>query len=93
MARLDAAREELVPEMVAGERIGAFALTEASSGQRPDHLRAPAVREGDDYVLNGTKTWVSNGGLAGVFVVFAMTDPAPRAAASAHLPCRRTRPA
>ncbi len=67
--------EELVPEMVAGERIGAYALTEATAGSDPTRMRTRAVREGDAYVLNGTKTWVSNGGLAGAYVIFAMTDP------------------
>jgi len=72
----DAAKDALVPEMVAGERIGAFALTEPGAGSDPTHLRTTAVRRGDEYVLNGAKTWVSNGGIAGVFVVFAATDPA-----------------
>ena len=69
-------REELVPEMVTGDRIGAFALTEANAGSDPTRLRTTAVREGDAYLLNGSKTWVSNGGLAGVYVIFALTDPA-----------------
>ena len=72
----EAAKDALVPEMVAGERIGAFALTEPGAGSDPTHLRTTAVRQGDAYVLNGVKTWVSNGGIAGVFVVFAATDPA-----------------
>ena len=72
----DAAKDALVPEMVAGERIGAFALTEPGAGSDPTHLRTTAVRRGDEYVLNGAKTWVSNGGIAGVFVVFAASDPA-----------------
>jgi len=71
-----AVREAIVPEMVAGERIGAFALTEADAGSDPAGVRTTAVRAGDAYLLNGTKTWVSNGGLAGVYVVFATTDPA-----------------
>jgi alkylation response protein AidB-like acyl-CoA dehydrogenase len=71
-----AAKDGLVPEMVAGDRIGAFALTEPGAGSDPTHLRTTAVRRGDGYVLNGAKTWVSNGGIAGVFVVFAATDPA-----------------
>ena len=71
----DAAKDALVPEMVAGERIGAFALTEPGAGSDPTHLRTTAVRQGDEFVLNGGKTWVSNGGIAGVFVVFAATDP------------------
>ncbi len=72
----DTAKDELLPEMVAGERIGAFALTEAGAGSDPTQLRTTARSEGDTYVLNGTKTWVSNGGIAGVFVIFAATDPA-----------------
>jgi butyryl-CoA dehydrogenase len=72
----DAAKDALVPEMVAGERIGAFALTEPGAGSDPTHLRTTAVRRNDEYVLNGAKTWVSNGGIAGAFVVFAATDPA-----------------
>jgi butyryl-CoA dehydrogenase len=72
----DAAKDALVPEMVAGARIGAFALTEPGAGSDPTHLRTTAVRQGDEYALNGAKTWVSNGGIAGVFVVFAATDPA-----------------
>jgi alkylation response protein AidB-like acyl-CoA dehydrogenase len=72
----EALAAELLPEMVAGERIGAYALTEATAGSDPSQLRTRAVRDGDTYILNGAKTWVSNGGLAGVYVVFAATDPA-----------------
>jgi alkylation response protein AidB-like acyl-CoA dehydrogenase len=70
------AKEALVPEMAAGERIGAFAITEAAAGSDPTQMRTRAVREGDEYVLNGVKMWVSNGSIAGVFVVFAITDSA-----------------
>ena len=72
----DAAKAELVPDMAAGKRIGAFALTEAGAGSDPTQLRTTARLDGDTYVLNGTKTWVSNGSIAGVFVVFAATDRA-----------------
>lgn len=72
----DTAKEALLPEMVAGERIGAFALTEAGAGSDPTQLRTVARPDGEAYILNGTKTWVSNGGIAGVFVVFAATDAA-----------------
>ncbi len=72
----DAARASFLPEMAAGERIGAFALTEAGAGSDPTALRTTARRDGESYVLNGAKTWVSNGGIAGLFVVFAATDPA-----------------
>jgi alkylation response protein AidB-like acyl-CoA dehydrogenase len=69
-------KEAFVPEMAAGERIGAFALTEAGAGSDPTKLRTTACKEGEDYVVTGNKTWVSNGAIAGAFVVFAMTDPA-----------------
>lgn len=72
----DAVKKALLSEMAAGERIGAFALTEAGAGSDPTQLRTVARREGDAYLLNGVKTWVSNGGIAGVFVIFAATDPA-----------------
>lgn len=72
----DAARGALLPELAAGERIGAFALTEAGAGSDPTRLRTTAARQGDEYVLNGAKTWVSNGGIAGLFVIFAATDAA-----------------
>jgi acyl-CoA dehydrogenase len=66
----------LAPEMVGGERLGAFALTETDAGSDLTRLRTTAARDGDAWVLNGVKTWVTNGGLAGVYVVFAATDPA-----------------
>lgn len=71
-----ALKEALVPEMVSGDRIGAFALTESGAGSDPTRLRTTASKDGDSYVLSGYKTWVSNGGVAGVFVVFAATNPA-----------------
>ncbi len=70
------AQAHLVPDMVEGKRLGAFALTEATAGSDPSHLRTRAERRGQRWVLNGSKSWVSNGGLAGVYVVFATSDPA-----------------
>ena len=69
-------QDQLVPEMVAGDRLGAFALTEATAGSDPTGLRTRAERRDERWVLNGSKTWVSNGGLAGVYVVFATSDSA-----------------
>ncbi len=71
-----AIQANLIPAMIAGERIGAFALTEAGAGSDPTHLRTTAVRVGSEYVLDGVKTWVSNAAIAGVFVIFAATNPA-----------------
>jgi alkylation response protein AidB-like acyl-CoA dehydrogenase len=70
------AKETYVPDMVMGDRIGAFALTESGAGSDPTKLRTVACREGDEYVLTGAKTWVSNGGVAGIYIIFAATDPA-----------------
>jgi alkylation response protein AidB-like acyl-CoA dehydrogenase len=70
------AKETYVPDMVMGDRIGAFALTESGAGSDPTRLRTVACREGDHYILTGSKTWVSNAGVAGVYVIFAATDPA-----------------
>jgi len=71
------AREELkktyLPQMCTGRWLGAFALTEAESGSDASSLRVRAERHGDEYILNGTKQWVTNGGYAKAFIVFART--------------------
>jgi alkylation response protein AidB-like acyl-CoA dehydrogenase len=64
-------REAYLPALAGGEMLGAFALTEAGAGSDAGALRTTAERDGDDYVLHGTKAWVSNGQLAGLFLVFA----------------------
>jgi butyryl-CoA dehydrogenase len=61
--------------MVAGERLGAFAMTEPLAGSDPLMMRTTARRERDRWILKGEKSWVTNGGLAGVYVVFAVTEP------------------
>ncbi len=71
----DEQKEKYLPDMIMGEKIGAFALTEPDAGSDAASLSTVAVEDGDSYVLNGTKTWVSNGGIAGVYIVFAKTDP------------------
>ena len=67
--------EKYLEPMAFGEMIGAFALTEPAAGSDAAALESTAVRDGDEYVLNGNKIWVSNGGIAGLFVIFAKTDP------------------
>ncbi|MGB3904810.1 MAG: acyl-CoA dehydrogenase family protein [Anaerolineae bacterium] len=64
----------LVP-LARGEKIGAFCLTEPGAGSDIAQIQTTAVREDDHYVLNGTKTYVTNGDIAEVFTVFASTDP------------------
>src|SRR6266481_16503 len=62
--------------MATGETLGAFCLTEPAAGSDAAGIQARAVRDGNVYKLNGTKTWVTNGNAAGVLIVFAKTDPA-----------------
>jgi butyryl-CoA dehydrogenase len=58
-----------------GETLGAFCLTEPACGSDAAGLQMRAERSGDDYLLTGTKSWVTNGGVSGVYLVFAKTDP------------------
>jgi glutaryl-CoA dehydrogenase len=67
-------KEEWLPRMAAGEAIGCFGLTEADFGSNPGGMRTRATRDGDDWVLNGTKMWITNGSVADVAVVWARTD-------------------
>lgn len=71
----DQKRRFLVP-LAKGERIGAFAFTEPEAGSDIGAIRAKAVRDGDDYILNGTKHFITNGSFADVVLLFASTDPA-----------------
>ncbi len=70
---------EWLPATRAGQTLSAFALTEAQSGSDVANSTMTATREGDGYVLNGGKTWISNGGIANVYTVFARTGEAPGA--------------
>jgi len=67
-------KQKYLPQMAAGERIGAYCITEPDAGTDVASLKTTAVADGDSWVLNGTKTFVTNGALAGVFIVFAKTD-------------------
>lgn len=69
-----------LPRLATGELIAAFALTEPEAGSDAAALRTSAVRRGDSYVLNGTKRFITNAPLAGIFTVMARTDPANRGA-------------
>jgi butyryl-CoA dehydrogenase len=72
----DAQKKKYLRRMATGETLGAFCLTEPAAGSDAAGIQARAVRHGDVYKLNGTKTWVTNGSVAGVLLVFAKTDPA-----------------
>jgi acyl-CoA dehydrogenase len=67
-----------LPRLASGEIIGSFALTEPDSGSDAASLRTTAVRDGDDYVIDGVKRFITNAPEAGVFTVMARTDPARR---------------
>jgi glutaryl-CoA dehydrogenase len=70
----DEQKDEWLPRMSAGEAIGCFGLTEADFGSDPGGMRTSAVKDGPDWVLNGTKMWITNGSIADVAVVWARTD-------------------
>ena len=72
-------RERYLPGVARGEMIAAFALSEPDAGSDVAAMTTTAVRHGDHYVIDGTKTWISNGGIAAVYVVFARTGEAPGA--------------
>jgi glutaryl-CoA dehydrogenase len=67
-------KREWLPAMAAGEKIGCFGLTEPDAGSNPAAMRTVAKRDGDDWVLNGSKQWITNGSVADVAVVWARTD-------------------
>ncbi|HVQ19385.1 MAG TPA: acyl-CoA dehydrogenase family protein [Actinomycetes bacterium] len=67
-------KQEWLPAMAAGEKIGCFGLTEPDFGSNPAGMRTNAKRDGADWVLNGTKMWITNGGVADVAVVWAQTE-------------------
>jgi alkylation response protein AidB-like acyl-CoA dehydrogenase len=67
-------RERWLPEMVDGRPVGAFALSEPHAGSNPAAMTTEARREGDEYVINGTKQWITNGERSGVVILFARTD-------------------
>ena len=68
-------RLSYIPKICGGEiPAGAFALTESTAGSDPSSMKSTAERSGDDYLLNGSKTFITSGEFAGVFVVWAKTD-------------------
>jgi glutaryl-CoA dehydrogenase len=67
-------RQEWLPRMAAGDALGCFGLTEPDAGSDPGSMRTRAVRDGSDWVLSGTKMWITNGTVADVAVVWAQTD-------------------
>ncbi|HEY4080246.1 MAG TPA: acyl-CoA dehydrogenase family protein [Burkholderiaceae bacterium] len=72
-----AQRERYLPGVVKGELLAAFALSEPQAGSDVAAMQCSATADGDSYVLNGEKTWISNGGIANFYIVFARTGEAP----------------
>ena len=80
-------RERLLPDMIGGEQLGAYALSEPQAGSDITSMTTRAVRDGDAYVLNGTKAWISHGPHADFFTTFARTSDDPKHGISAfHVP-------
>ncbi|MCW2879010.1 MAG: glutaryl-CoA dehydrogenase [Sphaerisporangium sp.] len=70
----DDQKDEWLPRMVTGDALGCFGLTEPDSGSDPGSMRTRARRDGDDWVLDGTKMWITNGSVADAAIVWARTD-------------------
>jgi alkylation response protein AidB-like acyl-CoA dehydrogenase len=75
LAGTDEQKERFLPGLASGEWLAAYALTEPGSGSDSAAMRSEARREGDEYVINGAKRFITNAGVASVYVVFAKTEP------------------
>ncbi|MDQ0162642.1 acyl-CoA dehydrogenase [Bacillus alveayuensis] len=71
-------KQKYLKPMALGEKIGAYGLTEPGSGSDAGAMRTTARLEGDHYILNGSKIFITNGGVADIYVVFALTDPSQK---------------
>ena len=76
LAGNESQKQRYLPRLASGEWLGAYALTESGSGSDSAAMRTTARREGDEYVLNGSKRFITNAGVAQLYTVFAKTDPA-----------------
>ncbi|MBU0484797.1 MAG: acyl-CoA dehydrogenase family protein [Proteobacteria bacterium] len=74
IAGSDELKEKYLPQIASGEKLAAFGLTEANAGSDASGIQTTAVLDGDEWVLNGTKQWITNGGEAGIYTVIAITD-------------------
>ena len=72
----DRQRQHFLPKLVSGEHLGALAMTETGAGSDVMSMRTTAVRDGDEYVLNGSKMWITNAPQSDVMIVYAVTDSA-----------------
>ena len=72
----DEQRQRFLPRLVSGEHLGALAMTETGAGSDVMSMRTTAKRDGDEYVLNGSKMWITNAPQSDILIVYAVTDPA-----------------
>jgi len=70
----DEQKQKYLPEIAAGKKLAAFCITEAEAGSDAGSIKTTAKKDGDNYILNGTKQWITNGGEADIYTVIAMTD-------------------
>lgn len=68
-------KKTFLAQLASGEKLGAYALSEPGAGSDVASMRTQAKLDGDHYVLNGSKVWITNGGVADIYIVFAKTDP------------------
>ena len=71
----DAQRKKYLPKLISGDHVGALAMSEPNSGSDVTSMKLKAVKNGDRYILNGSKMWITNGPSADVIVVYAKTEP------------------
>ena len=78
----DEQKKKYLPEIASGNKMAAFALTESTAGSDAGGIQTRAEKQGNEYILNGTKQWITNAGEADIYTVIAMTDPSrgPRGA-------------
>ena len=88
LAGTEEQKQRWIPDLAAGRMLAAFALTESAAGSNASDVRTRAVRDGDDWVLNGEKRFISQGDVAGVVAVFAATDTSDEAVSrKRHMTC------
>jgi len=68
-------KTKYLPNLISGKEIGAFALSESHAGSDPSNMKLTAKEQGDNYILNGNKMWITSGGIASTYIVFAKTNP------------------
>ena len=71
----DEQRQRFLPKLVSGEHLGALAMTETGAGTDVMSMRTTATRDGDEYILNGSKMWITNAPRSDIMIVYAVTDP------------------